>query len=135
MWILLLKWISLSVITIENLHKAQFSDHRTGKIFTVYRGQGLLNTDFEQMKETKSGFVSFNNFFSTTKVCDGSLHAARATHGKLNSVGILFVMTIDSSKSTTSFASNSGTSYFEEKEDEVLFLMHIVFVSMISNHG
>ena len=44
-----------------------------------------------------------------------------------DSVGILFVMTINPFKSTTPFAFINGISYFKEKEDEVLFSMHTVF--------
>ena len=43
-----------------------------------------------------------------------------------DSVGILFAMTIDPSKSTTPFASISSVSYFKG-ENEVLFSMHTVF--------
>jgi tetratricopeptide (TPR) repeat protein len=42
-------------------------------------------------------------------------------------VGILFVMAIDPAKSTTPFASIIGVSYFQQKEEEVLFAMHTVF--------
>jgi tetratricopeptide (TPR) repeat protein len=41
-------------------------------------------------------------------------------------VGILFVMTIDQTKSTTPFASITDVSYFKDKEEEVLFAMHTV---------
>ena len=45
----------------------------------------------------------------------------------LEMMGVLFVMTIDPTQSNTPFASITGVSYFEEKEDEVLFSMHTVF--------
>jgi tetratricopeptide (TPR) repeat protein len=41
--------------------------------------------------------------------------------------GILFVMTIDPSLSSTSFASITGVNYFQNIEDEVLFSMHTIF--------
>jgi tetratricopeptide (TPR) repeat protein len=112
---------------IEKLHKEQFSGHQTGKILTVYRGQGLSKTDFDQLTKTKGGLMSFNNFLSTSNDRNVSLHFARNTLTDPNSVGILFVMTIDPSQSTTPFASINGVSYFEDKEDEVLFSMHTVF--------
>ena len=111
---------------IEKLHKEQFGGHQVSEIFTVYRGQGLSKADFEKMKETKGGLMSFNNFLSTSKVRDTSLRFARNTLADPDSVGILFVMTIDPSKSTTPFASINGVSYFQA-EDEVLFSMHTVF--------
>ena len=112
---------------IEELHKKQFGGHQTKKIFTVYRGQGLSKADFEKMKETKGGLMSFNNFLSTSKVRDVSLGFARNALADPDLVGILFVMSIDSSKSTTSFASINSVSYFKDEEDEVLFSMHTVF--------
>jgi tetratricopeptide (TPR) repeat protein len=112
---------------IEQLHEEQFGGHQNGKIFTVYRGQGLSKANFEQMKETKGGLMSFNNFLSTSKDRTVSLRFARNALTDPDSVGILFVMTINPSKSTTPFASINGVSYFKDKEDEVLFSMHTVF--------
>jgi tetratricopeptide (TPR) repeat protein len=78
------------------------------------------------MKETKGGLMSFNNFLSTSEDRAVSLAFAESNESNPNLVGILFVMTIDPSKSTTPFASINGISYFPE-EDEVLFSMHSVF--------
>jgi tetratricopeptide (TPR) repeat protein len=111
---------------IEELHKEQSVGHTAGKIFTVYRRQGLSKADFQKMKETKSGLMSFNSFLSTSKDCNISLGFARSALADPDSVDILFVMTIDPSKSKTPFASINGISYFSE-EDEVLFSMHTVF--------
>jgi tetratricopeptide (TPR) repeat protein len=111
---------------IEKLHKKQSGDHQTGKMLTVYRGQGLSKADFQKLKETKGGLMSFNNFLSTSKDCNVSLGFARSALADPDSVGIFFVMNIDPSKSKTPFASINGISYFPE-EDEVLFSMHSVF--------
>jgi tetratricopeptide (TPR) repeat protein len=111
---------------IEKLHKEQFDGHLTSKTFTVYRGQGLSSTDFDQLMKTKGGLLSFNNFLSTSKDRDVSLAFAESNQYNTDSVGILFVMTIDSSQSTTPFASINGVSYFQT-EDEVLFSMHTIF--------
>jgi tetratricopeptide (TPR) repeat protein len=124
---------------IETLHKEQFGDQQTGKTFTVHRGQGLSKNDFDQLTNTKGGLMSFNNFLSTSKNRNISLDFARKALADPDSVGILFVMTIDPSQSTTPFASINGVSYFEDKEDEVLFSMHTVFrigsiKSMGENH-
>jgi len=110
---------------IEQLHSEQFPEHQTGETFAVYRGQGMLEADFDQMTKTKGGLMSFNNFLSTST--DSCVARAFAESAQSNSdlVGILFVMTIDPSKSTTPFASITDVSYF--KEDEVLFSMHTVF--------
>jgi tetratricopeptide (TPR) repeat protein len=111
---------------IEELHKEQSVGHTAGKILTVYRGQGLSKADFQKIKETKDGLMSFNNFLSTSKDRAVSLAFAESNQSNPDLVGILFVMTIDPSKSTTQFASINGISYFPE-EDEILFSMHTVF--------
>jgi tetratricopeptide (TPR) repeat protein len=112
---------------IETLHKEQFGDQQTGKTLIVYRGQGLSKTDFDQLTNTKGGLMSFNNFLSTSKDRNVSLGFARNALTDPDSVGILFVMTIDPSQSTTPFASINGVSFFKDKENEVLFSMHTVF--------
>jgi hypothetical protein len=50
---------------IGELHKKQVGNYH-GKSFIVYRGQGLLKTDFEKLQKTKGGLMSFNNFLSTS---------------------------------------------------------------------
>jgi tetratricopeptide (TPR) repeat protein len=110
---------------IEQLHKDQFAGSR--KSFTVYRGQGISKGDFEQLTKTKGGLMSFNNFLSTSKNREVSLKFARRALPNQDMVGVLFVMAIDPSKSTTPFASITDVSYFKEKEEEVLFAMHTVF--------
>jgi tetratricopeptide (TPR) repeat protein len=112
---------------IEQLHTEQFNGHQSGTTFTVYRGQGMSTVHFEQMKKTKGGLLAFNNFLSTSKDRKVSVGFARNALWNPDLVGILFVMTIDPSVSTTPFASINGLSYFEDKEDEVLFSMHTVF--------
>jgi tetratricopeptide (TPR) repeat protein len=112
---------------IETLHKKQFGSHQAGKNLIVYRGQGLSKTDFDQLTNTKGGLMSFNNFLSTSTDRNVSLRFARNALTDPNSVGILFVMTIDPSQSTTPFASINGVSSFGDKEYEVVFSMHTAF--------
>jgi tetratricopeptide (TPR) repeat protein len=112
---------------IDQLHKEQFTGHHSHKIFTVYRGQGMAKEDFEKMTKTKGGLISFNCFLSTSKSRKISLGFAAGAATNPDLVGILFVMAIDPAQSTTPFASITGVSYFEDKEDEVLFAMHTVF--------
>ena len=111
---------------IEQLHSKQFGGHHSGEIFKVYRGQGLSKTDYEQMMNTKGGLISFNNFLSTSKNRDVSLVFARDAFFNPDMIGILFVMTIDPSKSTTPFAITNSISRFEGK-DEVIFPMYTIF--------
>ena len=52
---------------IAHLHRVQFGGDNSKNIFKVYRGQGMLITEFEKLKQTIGGLLSFNNFLSTSK--------------------------------------------------------------------
>jgi tetratricopeptide (TPR) repeat protein len=112
---------------IEQLRKEQFGGKHSGKTFTVYRGQSISNTAFEEMSKIKGELISFNNFLSTSKNRNVSLGFASRIVSNNDLVGILFVMTIDPSQSTTPSASIIDVSYFKDEEDEVLFAMHTIF--------
>ncbi|CAF0724815.1 unnamed protein product [Adineta steineri] len=111
---------------IQQLYEQQLSNYRK-ETFTVYRGQGLMKSDFEKLQKTKDGLISFNNFLSTSKDKDVSLDFAVCASTELNKVGILFVMFIDPCIKSAPFASITELSYFEAQEEEILFSMHTVF--------
>ncbi|CAF5041876.1 unnamed protein product, partial [Rotaria sp. Silwood1] len=114
---------------IKELHSEQHGNMPT--IFQVFRGQGLSMEDFEKMKKTKGGLMSFNNFLSTSRNRKISLeNFARPATNNPNSVGILFIMNIDTAictKSSTSFAEVSKVGYYKDKEEEILFSTHAIF--------
>ena len=112
---------------IEQLHQEQFGDHHSGARFIVYRGQGLSKADFEQMSQNKGGLICFNNFLSTSKDGNVSLCFAHGAIANPEMMGVLFIMTIDPTQSSTPFASITDVGYFKKTEDEVLFSMHTVF--------
>ncbi|CAF5027911.1 unnamed protein product, partial [Rotaria sp. Silwood1] len=91
---------------ITELHHEQKGSMPTN--FQVFRGQGLSMEDFEKMKKTKGGLMSFNNFLSTSRNHEISFkNFARPAALNTNSVGILFIMNIDTAictKSSTPFA-------------------------------
>ncbi|CAF5012004.1 unnamed protein product, partial [Rotaria sp. Silwood1] len=91
---------------IKELHREQ-QGNMPAK-FQVFRGQGLSMEDFEKMKQTKGGLMSFNNFLSTSRNREISFkNFARPAALNTNSVGILFIMNIDAAictKSSTPFA-------------------------------
>ncbi|CAF5143440.1 unnamed protein product, partial [Rotaria sp. Silwood1] len=99
--------------------------------FQVFRGQGLSMEDFEKMKKTKGGLMSFNNFLSTSRNREISFkNFARPAALNTNSVGILFIMNIDTAictKSSTPFAAVSKVGYYKDKEEEILFSTHAIF--------
>ncbi|CAF4677637.1 unnamed protein product, partial [Rotaria sp. Silwood2] len=114
---------------ITELHHEQQGKMETK--FQVFRGQGLSTEDFEKMKKTKGGLMSFNNFLSTSRNRDICFkNFARPATKNPNSVGILFVMNIDTAictKSSTPFAEVSKVGYYKDKEEEILFSTHTIF--------
>ncbi|CAF1482965.1 unnamed protein product [Adineta steineri] len=111
---------------IQQLHSEQFHGERSDKTFTVYRGQCLSKEAFTEMTNTKGGLLSFNNFLSTSKDRDVSLLFAPQVATNPDLVGVLFVISINPTHSTTPFASVIDVSHFH-MEDEVLLSMHTVF--------
>ncbi|CAF0797204.1 unnamed protein product [Adineta steineri] len=111
---------------IQRLHSEQLHGQQSDKTFTVYRGQCLSKEHFTEMTNTKGGLLSFNNFLSTSTNLDVSLCFAPQVATNPDLVGVLFIMSINSTYSTTPFASVSDVSYFHT-EDEVLFSMHTIF--------
>ncbi|CAF1494624.1 unnamed protein product [Adineta ricciae] len=112
---------------IEQLHKEQFVNTPwSSLVFTVYRGQGLSHSDFEELKNTIGGLMSFNSFFSTSMQRDVSFSYAKSNADNPKLVGILFTIQVDPLRSTTPFASIGNYGSFLQ-EHEVLFSMHTVF--------
>ncbi|CAF1418187.1 unnamed protein product [Adineta steineri] len=111
---------------IKQLHEQQVSSYGR-KPFIVYRGQGLMKTDFEKLQKAKSGLISFNNFLSTSKDKEVSLDFAGRASSKPDTVGILFIISIDTCTKSTPFACITELSYFKAQEEEILFSMHTVF--------
>ncbi|CAF0882349.1 unnamed protein product [Adineta steineri] len=110
---------------IKQLHEQQVSSYEQ-KPFIVYRGQGLMKSDFEKLQKAKGGLMSFNNFLSTSKDKEVSLEFVGRASKEPNKVGILFIMSIDPCLKSTPFVSIKEVSYFKE-EEEILFSMHTVF--------
>ncbi|CAF3328461.1 unnamed protein product [Rotaria socialis] len=115
-------------IELKQLHQEQLADLQ--KVSTVYRGQGLSQQDVQHLVDTKGGLLSFNNFLSTSKDRDFSImFAESASSAETDTVGVLFIMSIDQTKISTSitpFAMIDNESAFQS-EDEILFTMHTVF--------
>jgi tetratricopeptide (TPR) repeat protein len=111
---------------IAALHSEQYRGQTHSDSFTLYRGQGLSPTDFDQLMETKGGLLSFNNFLSTSRDQAVSFAFAASNASDPNLIGILFEITVDPSIPSTPFANISDVSYFK-KEEEILFSMHSVF--------
>ncbi|CAF1518456.1 unnamed protein product, partial [Rotaria sordida] len=117
---------------IQKLYpEQQQSSTKATAPFTVFRGQGLSVENFDKMKQTKGGLMSFNNFLSTSENRQVSVKFAREGASKNSDmVGILFIMTIDPdicTKSKIPFADVSQVGFFEGQEAEILFTTHTIF--------
>ncbi|CAF1098613.1 unnamed protein product [Adineta steineri] len=110
---------------IQQLHEQQVSNYGQ-KPFIVYRGQGLMKSDFEKLQKAKGGLMAFNIFLSTSKNKEVSLEFAGQALSKPNMVGILFIMSIDPCIKSAPFASIKEVSAIP-REAEILFSMHTVF--------
>ena len=110
---------------IQQLHQKQFLTDDP-KSFTVFRGQAMWEKDFEKLRETRGGLISFNNFLSTSEEKNVALVYAQSNSARPGKIGILFKMFIDPSVSSIPFANIKQASYFKE-EKEVLFSMHTIF--------
>jgi tetratricopeptide (TPR) repeat protein len=111
---------------IEDEHKKQSRARYSTQPLVVYRGQGASKVYFDQIVKTKGGLMAFNSFLSTSEDQEVSRAYAESNSTNSNLIGILFVMTIDPSKSTTPFADIKEISYYKD-EDEILFSMHTIF--------
>jgi hypothetical protein len=111
---------------IAALHSTQYNGFNRSNSFTLYRGQGLSPTDFDQLMKTKGGLMSFNNFLSTSCDREVSFAFAASNTSDPNLIGILFQITVSPSIPSTPFANVHDVSYYQ-KEEEILFSMHSVF--------
>ncbi|CAF2028837.1 unnamed protein product [Rotaria magnacalcarata] len=115
-------------LQLKQLHQEQSASFQTA--FTVYRGQGLSQPDFQNLFDSKGGLLSFNNFLSTSKKQKVATSFVQGTLVRNpDIVGVMFIMTIDPSKISTSitpFAMIDKHSALPQ-EQEILFTMHTVF--------
>jgi tetratricopeptide (TPR) repeat protein len=141
---------SLRLMEIENIIRMSFLIHdlhqhitqlhstQNSTSFIVYRGQGMSQTDFDQLQKTQGGLLSFNNFLFTSKNRDLSLDFARQTIATSDLIGILFVITINPSIASTPFA-NIRDVCFVQTEEEILFSIHSIFrigqINQINNNN
>ncbi|CAF3285830.1 unnamed protein product [Rotaria sp. Silwood2] len=111
---------------ITELNQKQYRINHISKTFILYRGQAMDVKDFERIRNTPGGLLSFNSFLSTTKNRIIARNFARRSLQNPDLMGILFVMTVNPSESRTVFAEINDVSFIST-EDEVLFSMHTVF--------
>ncbi|CAF1558035.1 unnamed protein product [Adineta ricciae] len=110
---------------IKQLHAEQYPVGKT-RLFTVYRGQGMSCADFKKLQNSIGGLISFNNFLSTSEDYHFSFAFAESHQDHSDLTGILFEITIDTTKTRVPFADLHNTSYMKD-EYEILFSMHTIF--------
>ena len=106
---------------IADQAKLQYNRSTT---FIVYRGQNMSSEQVEKLKTNLGGFLSFNNFLST------SLRRQTARSFLVGSeIGVLFEIYIDTKIRKFPFANIEHLSFQQGKsnESEVLFSMGTVF--------
>ncbi|CAF2549946.1 unnamed protein product [Rotaria sp. Silwood2] len=105
---------------------------------TVYRGQGMLNVDFEKLLKNKNGLISFNNFFSASTDRQLSLNFAKQSLNNANLTSVLFQMHINPLIASSPFISLDKISYHANHKNGILFPMHTIFrinaIKQIENH-
>jgi tetratricopeptide (TPR) repeat protein len=111
----------------EQIEKRYLELYVSKQRFNVYRGQGMLNADFDKLvKDPKGGLVSFNSFFSTSTVESTAKDFARSNQHNPDRKAILFEIEIDTAKSSVPFTSVKDLSAIPS-ENEILFSMSTVF--------
>jgi tetratricopeptide (TPR) repeat protein len=93
----------------------------------VYRGTGLLNSDFDKLKERKGCVLSFNNFLSTSTDEEVAKMFAESAGDDPTLTAVVFTMKIDPAVSSTPFALVEKVGHFSAVEKEIFFAMHTVF--------
>jgi tetratricopeptide (TPR) repeat protein len=96
---------------------------------TVYRGQGLLNAEFDMLATKECGLLSFNCFLSTSSDQQIALIFAESAKQDPEITGVLFEIKLyPSIWSSSAFAVlDENTGYFTNNEQEILFTMHTMF--------
>ena len=95
-------------------------------LLSLYRGQGLSIEDFSELQSNKGGLISFNSFMSISKQRETSFMFPESSLNAVNTVGVLFQMSINPSTSSALYANIEGITNFLE-EPETFFCMHAVF--------
>ncbi|CAF0879698.1 unnamed protein product [Adineta steineri] len=105
---------------IDQVHSEEI--HNSSSLI-VYHGQGISQKNFDQLKKTQDGLLSFHNFLFTSKNRESPLNFARQTIINSDLIGILFVMTIDHSLTSTPFVNIRN----DLTKGEVLLSIHSIF--------
>ncbi|CAF3119171.1 unnamed protein product [Rotaria sp. Silwood2] len=102
---------------------------RKSSVFFVYRGQGILSTEFERVKRTSKGdLLVFNNFLHGSLNKKLALQFARNSLRDPDLVGVLFNITINNTRASSSpFVSRRQADALANEKEGILFSMFTIF--------
>ncbi|CAF3860132.1 unnamed protein product [Rotaria sp. Silwood2] len=116
---------------IRNLHQQILvtadTQSKSGKTFKVFRGQGMMTSEFNKLRNGIGGLLSFNNFLSTSLDRSVALGFAEPSKYLLDETSILFSMNIVSGNRKCPFIVVGNLGFYQNLEQEVLFSMGTVF--------
>ncbi|CAF0777012.1 unnamed protein product [Adineta steineri] len=115
---------------VRDLHRQieqLYTQMNIGDSLIVYRGQGIIHSEFQKLKKSQAGLLSFNNFLSTSTDRQVAALYAESASQNPDLIGILFQMEIDPTVSTAPFVSLDNISHFGDQEKEILFSTHTIF--------
>lgn len=111
---------------IDEIYLNKINEWKSLGLFKVYRGQGILLKDFDQLKNSKGGLLAFNNFLSTSRNRSIAIFFADSNEINSESTRVLFEITVDPSISNVSFIDLQSISQYSH-EEEILFSMQSIF--------
>ncbi|CAF1615618.1 unnamed protein product, partial [Adineta ricciae] len=112
-------------LQIEQLHEDQASKKKDNP--TLYRGITMTEKQFKELHKSEKGLLAFNNFVSTSRdptIAQGFIQRSLGANHRL--IGILFIINVDPSISSTKYADIEEISDVHE-ESETLFSLDAVF--------
>ena len=115
---------------IQDLHreiKKIYLDANQKNSFITYRGQGMSNEDFEKFLGKKDGLYAFHNIISTSTDEETGHHFAQGAAVNHLVTGVLFQIEINPLMFPTVFAVLDKSSYYGDRENEVLLSTHSIF--------
>ncbi|CAF1344712.1 unnamed protein product [Adineta ricciae] len=119
-------------VFIRHLHReidqlSSLESHQQQSIFTLYRGQQLTTSAFNEIRSKIGGLLSINSFFSTSLDKQIALLFAGISDG-INTVSVIFEINIPRTNAKIgSFADIDSVSAFAGAEKEYLFSFGSVF--------
>jgi hypothetical protein len=118
---------------IKDMFKNLSEEHKkckrssTNQFIRVYRRQVISADEFDRMHNSIGELISINSFFLTSRNRKRALEFINNVAPSDGIRQILFDIKVDIRLSTKPFADVTKLSYFEEEEEEIIFMLGSVF--------